>query len=360
MADTLAATNLTPDQIRSQFYSEFLNKNRFSKEIGTSANSIIQMDEQLTKKRGDRITFALVNRLTNAGVTGDNVLEGNEEEMKSRSHSVVVEQLRNATRVGAQQLQFSAIDLLRANKEVIMDWRMEDFRDRIIAEFGSINGVGFAAATETQKDAWLVDNADRVLFGATKSNASSNDHSVALATIDNTADKLTTGALSLMKRIAKSASPQIRTVRLLEDERWFVVYANSLSFRDLKTDPTITQAQREALPRSIDNPLFSGGDLTWDGMIIKEIEDFPIVTGVGAGGIDVGRAVLTGAQAIGYGVARRPKEITDTFDYGNKKGIGVATIEGLSKMTFGTGASDTDDQKDHGMVTGWFAAVADS
>jgi len=30
------------------------------------------------------------------------------------------------------------------------------------------------------------------------------------------------------------------------------------------------------------------------------------------------------------------------------------------KMSFGSGTGDTDDQKDHGIVTGWFAAVADA
>jgi hypothetical protein len=33
---------------------------------------------------------------------------------------------------------------------------------------------------------------------------------------------------------------------------------------------------------------------------------------------------------------------------------------GIEKMTFGSGSGDTDDLKDHGMVTGYFAAVADS
>jgi hypothetical protein len=91
---------------------------------------------------------------------------------------------------------------------------MELTRDKIITALGSINGVAYGTATETQKDAWLVDNADRVLFGALKSNDSTpGDHSAALANIDNTADKLTPSALSLMKRIAKTSSPKIRPIK---------------------------------------------------------------------------------------------------------------------------------------------------
>ena len=33
---------------------------------------------------------------------------------------------------------------------------------------------------------------------------------------------------------------------------------------------------------------------------------------------------------------------------------------GIEKMLFGSGSGDTDDLKDHGVVTGYFAAVADS
>ena len=32
----------------------------------------------------------------------------------------------------------------------------------------------------------------------------------------------------------------------------------------------------------------------------------------------------------------------------------------VAKMTFGSGTADTDDLKDHGVLTGYFAAVADS
>ena len=60
------------------------------------------------------------------------------------------------------------------------------------------------AATEVQKDAWLVDNADRVLFGAAVGNNSGNDHSASLANIDNTAAKLTTNVISLAKRARSS------------------------------------------------------------------------------------------------------------------------------------------------------------
>jgi len=360
MADTRVAAGLTVQQWDDLFYQEYLKTNRFAKDIGKTANAIIQIKEDLMTRKGDSVTFALSNKLTGAGVLGSAVLEGNEEAHDTRSFKVIVQQLRHATRVAETDEQFSALSLRKAGRMALMDWSKDEFIDRIIAEFGSINGVAYASATETQKDAWLVDNADRVLFGALKSNNSSNDHSASLANIDNTADKLTTSALSLMKRMALDADPKIKPLRVTEDKRFYKVYTGTRSFRDLKDDSTITQAQREAMTRGDDNILFTGGDLLWDGMVIIEIDDWPVLVGVGAGGIDVQRAVLAGCQAIAYAVAKRTKTSTKTFDYGDKFGVSVAKMDGLRKMLFGSGDTDTDDLKDHGMVTGYFAGVADS
>jgi hypothetical protein len=86
----------------------------------------------------------------------------------------------------------------------------------------------------------------------------------------------------------------------------------------------------------------------------------PTLTGVGAGGIDVAPVFLCGAQALGLAIAKRWTSKEQTFDYGDKVGVAIETIDGLGKMSFGTGAGDTDDQKQHGVVTGYFAGVADA
>jgi hypothetical protein len=72
--------------------------------------------------------------------------------------------------------------------------------------------IPYASATAGQRNTWLTNNADRVLFGSTKSNASSNVMATALATVDTTNDKLTAAVVSLAKRIAKTANPRIRPI----------------------------------------------------------------------------------------------------------------------------------------------------
>lgn len=359
MANTTAQTGLTPQQWDDKFFAAYIRDNRFKRYMGTDENSIIQLKEDLTKKKGDKVTFALVNELTNSGVTGNQTLEGNEEGLDSRSHPLTVAPLRHAVAVTDWDEQKSAIDLRDAGKMMLKMWAMSKMRDGIIDALGSINGVTYASSSAAQRNAWIVDNQDRVQIGALRSNYNAT-HATALANIDNTADKLTPEAVSLMKRLAQTCSPKIRPIRLNEDEEWYVLFANSRAFRDFSLNSTVVQANREARNRGLDNPLFTGGSLVWDGVIVREIPEIAILTGVGAGSIDVGQVYLCGAQAVGVGWAQRTKSTTNTRDYGFLHGVGVSEMRGIEKMTFGSGAGDTDDLKDHGVVTGYFAAVADA
>jgi hypothetical protein len=53
--------------------------------MGTGMSSLIQVREDLTRKAGDTVVFATVRRLVGAGVTGNQILEGNEELLNLRS-----------------------------------------------------------------------------------------------------------------------------------------------------------------------------------------------------------------------------------------------------------------------------------
>lgn len=370
MAQTAASPGLTPQQWDDQFFVEYIRNNPFKSYMGTSEEDIIQVKRDLTKKNGDSLTFAMVNRFTGAANDGTSKLEGNEEAGSSRSHKLTVALRRNAFSTTEFEEQKSAIPLRDAFKAQMKVWAVEQDISRIVDKLYSITGVPYATATEAQKDAWLDNNLDRVLFGATKSNVSTSapaggavhDHSASLLNVDNTADKLTASTLSLMKRIALSAAPKVRPVLDSgSNKRRFVVFAHPLCFRDLKNDPVITQAQREVVLAEQNSTLFQGGDLLWDGMIIHEVDDMTTLTGVGAAGIDVGGVFLCGAQALGLGIAMpwQTREKKET-DYDNEQGVGIVTIDGLDKLRFGSTGTDTANPKQHGVVTGYFAAVADA
>lgn len=360
MAETFSAAGLTPQIWDDKFFSEYVRENRFARYMGTDMNKIIQVKRDLTVKQGNKITFAAVRRLSNAGVTGNQILEGNEEDLDSRSLAVTVDYIRHGVLVTDREAQYSAIDLRDAAKPALKVWSMERLRDDIILALGSFNGVNYATATEAQKDEWLVDNRDRALFGALVANSVSLDHSTSLATLDTTADTMRTDIVSLAKRLAKTASPHIRPIKVFEDEEWFVLLCGPRAFRDFSQSTAVQQANRDARVRGLDNPIFTGADLMWDGVIVREIPEITAIAGVGTAGADVEPAYLLGAQAVGIGWAETVKTTVDVRDYSFRKGVGIQEARGVQKLVFGTGSTDTADLKQHGMVTVYVAAAPDA
>jgi hypothetical protein len=185
-----------------------------------------------------------------------------------------------------------------------------------------------------------------------------------LSNVDSTNDKLTPAALSLMKRMAlKKRTDGAPRVRPVNDKgngrRYYVAFAHPFVFRDLKNNSTLQTLQSQVSLEMENSRLFEGGDILWDGVIVKELDDANVISGVGASSIDVARCTLHGAQSFGIAYGKRWRTRTKEFDYGDKYGIAVDGIYGAKKMLFGKGSSDTSDLVDHGQVTGYFSAVAD-
>ena len=356
-----AAPGLTPEQWDDQFFMEYVRESRFRPYEGTDENSVIHVKENLTKARGDTLYFALVNRLSGAGVTGNTLLEGAEEALKSRECGLTIQTHRNAVAVTGHDEQLSAIDLRNAGKTALKLWAMELKRDQIVAALASINGVAFGSASAGQRNAWQADNSDRVLYG-TKAKYSATH----LTAINNivAADKFSSAKLSLMKRIAQTATPKIRPIRTDGDREYFVAFVNSLSFRDLNEDTAMQNANRDARVRGIsDNPIFQGGALMWDGCIAVEVPEMDSLIFTNGNGVPtpVGPVFLCGAQALGVAMAKRPKSTTDVRDYGFVQGVGVQMMHKIGKLEFDASAANDGSEKcDNGVVTGWFATAADA
>jgi N4-gp56 family major capsid protein len=319
MADTSVPTALQVEQWNDRFFVEYLHDGGFKSLMGTNENAVIQVKEQPGKGNGDKITIQLVNKLTNAATTGVSTLEGNEEDMSQRSFSVTVNKRRNAVRIPEMSEVQSAIDLREAGRAVLLEWAMEDTRDMIIEALGSLNGTPF---------------------------------------LSRTSDKFTYQRLDDMIIRAKQCNPKIRPMRDSgNNRRYYVAFANPEAFRDLREsiDDNIlanTAIQAEGAK------LFEGGDLLWNGCIVKEVDDMPIYPNIGASGTtEVTPVYLCGAQALAAAYAARWRSKTEVFDYGDKYGVAVDGIYNIEKVLFGSGSTDTDDLKDHGVVTGFFATT---
>jgi N4-gp56 family major capsid protein len=372
MSETKTPTALRVKQWSAKFFLEWLRENLFEPYMGTSIDAIIHIKEDLAKKPGDTLNFPLINALTGDGVAGTETLSGAEEEQKSDGDDIKVQYRRNAVKITLEEQKASVLDYLNAAKVNLKRWLMDKTRDMIITALmapgatvsytsaqasKNINYTG--AATEANKDAWLAANSDRILFGAAKSNNSSNDHSASLSNVDATNDTLSTAILSLAKRMAKTTTPAITPWRSKQSEEWYMTFAGSLPFRDLKNDSAMQQANRDAWTRGKSNPIFRDGDLIWDGIVIREIAEIPVISGVGASSIDVGPVFMCGSGAVGIAIADRAKPIMEDKDYSFRKGVGIQQSFGVKKLFF----QDPDNpgsEVQHGVVTIYCAAVADT
>jgi N4-gp56 family major capsid protein len=371
MADTVLATASQVQKWDSQFFIEYIRDSGFMPYMSRGANNVICAKYELTSS-GKTINIPLVTNLSGVGVTGSTALEGAEEAMNNYNHPISIDWLRNGVLLTKDQEHYTEMDMRAAAREILQNWAMDGLRDSIIAALNSkwavTSGtigtqVAYASATEAQKDLWLDRNVDRVLFGAAKSNISTSapaggatrDHSASLLNVDSTNDLLNAAAVRLLKRIAKTASPAIRPIRVngRMNREYYVLFCGTNTFRDIKGDTTVLAANRDARARDVEtNPIFQDGDLIYDGVVIREIPEIPTLGAVGNTSAIVEPVFLCGAQAVGVAWGQEPKSTTDSRDYGFRRGVGIEEARGVSKMVF--------NNKDHGVVTGYFAAPADA
>ncbi|RMI21362.1 phage capsid family protein [Sinorhizobium meliloti] len=365
---------------------EFVRENMFSPYMGTALTAIIRIKQEL-KQGGEQMNIPLVTKLRGKG-KGAGTLVGNEEKIDNYGMRLWIDWARHAVATKKSEEQKDSADIFNEAKPLLSDWGKERQRDDLIEAFMSlpseaapsglgsddgdtINGVRYEVATAAQRNTWNASNSDRVLYGSAVSNYNAV-HATALANIDTTNDKLTAAVVSLAKRRAMNAVPAIKPYKTRDGYEYFVMFAGTNSFRDLKNDPVMVQANREARAREGNgmdkNPLFQDGDLIYDGVIIRQVPEISLyVTSVWTSLLTAGNAsarvepvFLCGQQAavLGWGQMAKPT-FRKEDDYGFIRGVGTEMAYGVAKM-FKKHPMDGTDLKQWGLVTVFVAAAEDA
>lgn len=338
--ETVLNSGLTISRWRKNYFREYTRATRFAPYMGRGNDNIIVTLYELQTEAGKTIIVPFIGRLTGSGVSGSQVLEGNEEDLGSGNMPVSVDFRRNAVIVPKSEQYKTDIDLLDAAKPALREWESELLRADILRELGAItvndatlSTIPLASATEPQKDTWVGLNADRILFGAATANNAGNDHSASLLNVDTTNDRANYAWVTRLKRMAKTAKITPYQSDQAAGQEWYVLFVGSRAFRDLENDATITQIDREARVRGTsDNPLFQGGDLLVRGVIIREEPEIPVLTGQGNAGSDVEPAYLAGAGAVAIAWGQMPQSKTRLTDYDFRKGVGIEELLGVKKI----------------------------
>jgi len=271
-----------------------------------SPNSVIQVKKELKANPGDTITFTLARQLTGAGIQGDATLEGSEEAVSFFSDNVTLDQFRNAVRLrGRMSERRTAFSQRMTAKQLLKDWLAAFIDNRIFTALST--------------------SPTRAVYGG---------DAVSTATIES-GDILTLTLITRAKTVARKATPQIFPVQI-DGGEYFLLVVSPDSLHDLKTlDPNWAQAQREAQVRGNQNPLFTGAEGIYDGVVIRSCTRVAVTTNWGsASNLNGSENLLCGRQAGAYAWGQKPEWVEQAFDYANKTGFAIGAILEVTKAVF--------------------------
>ena len=380
MALTTIQTNNKLIKFTKQVNREWVRENLFAPYMDEDITAIIRKRMDLISG-GEQMNIPLVARLGAVG-KGSGALAGNEESVDNYGMRIWIDWLRNAVKTNKAEKHKDSSAIFDVARPLLSDWMKEVTRDEIVAAFyalvsesapaalgsdagGRVNGILFDSATAAQRNTWVTDNADRVVFGQLNSNYSTT-FATATATLDSTNDTATGANMRFLKRVARAANPKIRPFKVKDGREYLVAFHGSRTFRDLKA--SLDTINKDARSREGDglnkNPLFQDGDQLYDGVIHREIPEIDTLAPTfyataGASGTTPVRPVwLCGqsAMAIAYGQMAKPTQLDNT-DYQFNQGVGIEAAYGVGKMFKKTTGGAL---KEWGICTGFYAATADA
>ena len=359
MAVTTVHTDGRVIDFRNDFFLEYMRRNRFFGYTGAGVDNPIV----IKRGRGPTIRHPLLTQLDGAGVSGSSTLRGNGENIGNYFWDTSPTYYRHAVEFDKENLEKSNIAFMRAGRPLLLDWAMNQTRNRQIQAMAAVyNGTTYAdfggtGFTEAIADTWQVNNADRVIYG--DNIALTGDSSAELGGIDGAADTLVRARVKDMRRIAEDADPAIRPISTDQESEVYVLFVGSESFNDLKNDLETINSNADVrgmgnITRG-NNIIARDGDLFHDGVVVRKVPEItklfaatgkPLATA--GSSVAVEPAFFCGAQALLWGLGQNPDIIFDgDFDFKFQPGVAVELKEDIKKAFF------NDIQ--HGMVSGFFS-----
>lgn len=326
MGKTAFATNnaLTKKAWEEKLYRDSVKETFFASMAGETSDNIVQVQTDLTKDKGDQITFGLRMKLSGTGVTEGTVLEGNEENLSTYDYSITLAQYRHAVRdKGEMDRQRPMLDVDEESKMALKDWGTEK-SDQLAfdAIFASPTRVayrdgGATGAFKVASGGSAAATAKAALSASYKANASFLKNLVTWA-----------------KNGGNRSIVPLRPV-MIGGKKYFVLLTHGDVVDDLKNDSTIQAAWQNAAERGSDNPFFKDAEIIWNGLVVKSHENCTLGTDAG-GGSNVAwcKSVLLGAQALVKAEGKRGKVVAKTFDYDNEHGYAWGMITKWGKPKF--------------------------
>lgn len=337
--DTQSISNLQGKVWLRELFADVPSILFMDKFMGSGPNNPIQTLTDLTKNPGDTIEVPLTVKLSGAGVSGDDELEGNEEEIVSYDFAPKINQLRHAVRLkGRMDEKKVAYNMRSDAKEKLKIWWAERIDREILSKLCGDTAATLTAGVAHANTPTAPTSNRWVFAGGAAAEANLTSGMV-----------MDTKCLDKAKQLAKvtlAGIPRVRPIKV-EDGAYkgtdvYICIMHSYQIADLRKDPVYAQIQREANVRGDSNPLISGAHGMYNGILIYESD--LVYTGTdGDSSTPTARAILLGQQAGVWLEGKEADWVEKSFDYGNKWGIAAGRIFGVQKTKF--------NSVDYGLVT---------
>jgi N4-gp56 family major capsid protein len=347
--EILTTHGLSEEQWNNDIFEEYIGMMWWKNLMGTSEDSIIYLDEDLTKEPGDAITVGIMGQMQGGKVVGNAKAKGNEGRVDFYYQRLTIDNVRHVIKVEDIPMSQKRVGfrLLEKAKRALQTKSQLDLDEEITTQLSNNSDTAHGRVR------------GRYLYGALDSNWNAT-HSVALTAVDNAADQLTTNMIDICKRkalIPVNATAKIRPMRVKNGknyEEWFTFCGHTYSIRDMvNNDAAWRNAQLNIPPGSnSDSPLFTGSSFkgSWNGTLIYEYERINLVSST----IQVAHNLFLGAQAAAVVWGQRSKFGEEESDIGHDMTFEAHEIRGVERLYF-----DRATVEDSGVVHCFSAAVAD-
>lgn len=353
-------------QISKQGRDEsFFMSNGFMGASTSDMNRPIQRITELTEtEKGTSAVLPLVTDLTGSGVVNDNQLEGNEEAINTDVQTIRIDQLRNGVKSKGKMSEQETVIRFRATAKDVLSFWLSDAIDELgfLTASGRAYTLNVDGSTRTLASQWpQLSFASDVVAGSTNRVIYAGS-----ATSEGTltaADKMTWNLVIKAKAFAKRK--RIRGIRT-GGKAYYILVLSTEQCRDLEQDADYKSIQAQAMPRGMDNPLFTNSKKVVGDVVIYDHTKVFTTLGLsaaakwGAGGlVDGAQAMLMGAQAMGFCQLSSGDSYneSDNTDYNNRQGIAVGRIIGYLKPQYKS-RYDAQSREDYGLVLLKTAAAA--
>ena len=312
-------------------------------------NSIIHKITELTKtEKGEKAIIHLIAELVGDGVVGDNEREGQEEEMKSYTETIEIDLISHGVRQkGKMADQKTVVDFRKYGKGHLARWLATRI-DQLA--FLTMSGVAYTYNTDgsTRSSSAF----STLSFASDVSAPTTNRHYRVTADASGVYTGLAAGAtasvdatdtMSYKAIVDAMVKAKIHYMKPLMagGKEYFVGLIRPEGMAQLKKDPDYQNAIVTGMPRSAQNPFFTGGVVTIDGLVLHEHRYVYNTLGAASGAkwgsgstVDGSRMLICGSQALAFADLGLPEWSEKWFQYDSSPGINVDKMFGFVKPKF--------------------------